>query len=319
MMLSRVADSLYWIGRYVERAENVSRFLLVTSELSAELEGLDEALAQREWDDLLQAVPGAAGASLDFSPATRFSVPYLNWLLLDADNAYSVFSCLARARENVRGVREALTREVFLHLNECYRELDERRRRRLRDPVVGHDLAARTHRDILTTLGAMENTLSRDEGWTFMKLGESMERTLRTLLVLRAKLPGLLADPEGTDVPLLYARWRSLLRMLASLENYRRVHGAGLVSERVVRFLLFDRLTPRSVCCGVARMQGYLRQLPGSEPMGEAPRVVGRLQARLTFEDDRIMANPDPKIFCDEIEAQLGLAHEALSRQYFPG
>ena len=171
----------------------------------------------------------------------------------------------------------------------------------------------------MTTLGAIENTLTRDPGWTFLKLGEAIERTVRTLLVLRAKLPALRVAAPERDLPLFYARWRSLLRSVASLENYRRVHGARLAPERVLRFLLFDRSTPRSALCGVSRIANYLRQLPGAAEPSGAERIVGKLLARLTYEDDQIMRDPDPIRRCDEIVNELGAAHHALCRQYFPG
>lgn len=315
MMLSRVADSLYWIGRYLERAENVARLLQVTSDLSVELEGLDEILAQSEWDELSHAIPGGSRVPVDFSADAGLSVPYVNTFLLDAANPLSVRTSLSKARENSRTIREALTREVFVNLNEAHRELE--RRRRVRDPASGHDLVVSTHQSILTTLGAIEHTLSRDQGWIFMKLGEAIERTSRTALVLRAKLPGLLGEHAEVDVPLVYARWRSLLRGVASLENFRSVHGAQLRPETIVRFLLFDRASPRSIYCGLQRMQGYLDRLRGNREPGRAGRLVGSLVAVFTYEDDRIGADPDPVKILDRVVSDLTQTHEAVSRRYF--
>jgi uncharacterized alpha-E superfamily protein len=319
MILSRVADSLYWTGRYLERAENVTRLALVASELAVEIEGLDPSLAQSEWHDLLAAVPGGGKPVQPYGDDTAISVVYMNWLLLDAENPISVRNCMGRARENGRSVREALTREVFSNLNESYLALEDLRRDPPSDPVTAHGEVARTHRQLLTTLGSIENTLTRDQGWTFMKLGEAIERTRRTLLVLRSKLPALSRGSEERDLPLVYARWRGLLRSVASLENFRRVHGARLAPERVVRFLLFDRSAPRSARCGVSRIANYLRQLPGATESSSAERVIGKLLACLTYEDDRIMRDPDLTSRCDEMVEELTAAHDALARQYFPG
>jgi uncharacterized alpha-E superfamily protein len=316
-MLSRVASSLYWIGRYLERAENVSRLLLVTSELSVEIEGLDDALAQAQWDELLEAVSGPPGTGLDFSRETGLALPYLRMLLLDDANPVSVRHSLGRARENARSIREALTREVFEDLNESHRELERLRRRGLRDPAAAHDEVARTHRSILTALGSIEHTLSRDQGWTFMKLGEAIERTQRTLMVLQAKLPRLAARGESRDLPLLYARWRGLLRSVASLENYRARHGGDLQPQRVVRFLLLEPTAPRSMLCGVSRICGYLERLPRNPGIGEAERVVGRLRAALLYDAAAILEK-DVAGFCAESVQQLAVAHETIVRQYFP-
>ena len=109
-MLSRVAESLYWIGRYLERAENVNRLLLVTTEVAVEIEGLDDSLAQAQWDELLVAVGSNPDPGLMFSPELGLALPYLKWLLLDDENPVSVRKSLGLARENARGAREAITR-----------------------------------------------------------------------------------------------------------------------------------------------------------------------------------------------------------------
>jgi uncharacterized alpha-E superfamily protein len=315
-MLSRVGGALYWMGRYLERAENVTRLLGVASDFAVEFGGLDEALAQAEWDALVRAFPGADLPSFDFSPEGGLAVPYLNAMLLDDANPISARHSLGRARENARSIREALTREVFANLNEAYRALEDQRREGIDAPAVGAEVVAKTHGAILTTLGAIEHTLSRDQGWTFMKFGEALERTMRTLLVLSAKLPLLQAGAGSVDLPIFYARWRSLLRSVASLENFRRVHGAGLSPDEVVRFLLFDPWTPRSILCGLTRMKGYLDQLPGSSD-SKAARLTGRLVATMTYDADRILEKPDLSDFCNATVAELGAIHEAVERQYF--
>lgn len=315
-MLSRVANSLYWIGRYLERAENLSRLLLVTSEVSVEIEGLDDKLAQSQWDELLASVSSAGEPSLDFSRESGLLLPYFRWLFLDETNPISVRSSITLARENARAIREALTREVFSDLNECHHDFDRVRRRRLRDPVAARDEMAHCHGLVIKILGSIEHTLSRDQGWTFLKLGEAMERTRRTLRVLEAKLPDL-AHSESRDLPLFYARWRGLLRSVASLENYRARYGGALDPKRAVHFLLFEPSAPRSVLCGVGRLRGYLDQLPGGAEVSEADRVLGRMHAALAYDDEGILAR-DVVCFAGETAAQLTVAHEAIKRQYFP-
>jgi uncharacterized alpha-E superfamily protein len=305
------------MGRYVERAENVTRMLMVTSEVSVDFEGMDAKLAQAEWDELARALPGSEVSREGFTSEDGVGAPCIHSFLLSQENPMSVLNSLGRARENARAVREALTREVFLNLNEAYRSLDERRRRPTRDPVATLDAVSDTHRAILTALGAMEHTLTRDQGWTFLKLGEAMERTLRTLEVLRVKLPGLRDTESEVDLPLYYARWRALLRSIASLENFRRVHGASLDARAVVHFLLFDPSTPRSVRCGVIRMKNYLDQLPSGGGMSEAQRIVGKALATVSYEDDRIMSSPDLGYACEELIQELGALHVALDRHYF--
>ncbi len=316
-MLSRVANALYWIGRYLERAENMSRLVLVTSEVSVEIEGLDDKLAQRQWDELLRSVSSSVDEGLDFSPETGLLLPYFRWLFLEENNPISVRSSITSARDNARAIREVLTREVFTDLNECHHGIERIRRRRLRDPVAAREEMARCHGSVIKVLGSIEHTLSRDQGWTFLKLGEAMERTRRTLRVLEAKLPGLAPGAADRELPLLFARWRGLLRSVASLENYRARHGAALDPDKVVRFLLFEPTAPRSVLCGVGRLRGYLDALPGGAAVSEADRVLGRVHAALIYDDDQIIERGIVR-FAEDTTTQLTAAHEAIRRQYFP-
>ena len=314
MMLSRVAGSLYWMGRYLERAENVSRLLLVTAEDASDFEGLDVERARAEWDDLRQAIPGWVPPPLAADPEQR-AIACIRSLLVDANCPVAVRSTLDRARGNARGVREALTRETFENLNEAYQQL--KARRRYRNRVDAMDAIVTSHRAILTTLGAIEHTLSRDQGWTFMKLGEAVARTLRTLLVLRAKLPGL-RSAASSDLPLYYARWRALLRLVASLENYRRDQGSLVDPEKVVRLLLFDPQAPRSVRCGLTRIKAYVDALPREEEMTEAARLAGSLLAKIQYEDEEILKESDLTPFCDEMISDIRGLHDAIERHYFP-
>jgi uncharacterized alpha-E superfamily protein len=122
-MLSRVADSLYWMGRYLERAENITRLLLVTEDFSTETQGLAEDLAQTAWKDMLTIFPSAQ-LTRDITPFAPLAVPYLQAFFTDQANAYSMLVSIRKARENARSVREALTLEVFLALNEAFRALE---------------------------------------------------------------------------------------------------------------------------------------------------------------------------------------------------
>jgi uncharacterized alpha-E superfamily protein len=236
--------------------------------------------------------------------------------LLDEDNPVSVRNSLAHARENSRSAREALTLEVFLDLNESHRELDRLHDDVPGDPVRALDEVRHTHRAIRTILGAIEHTLSRDQGWTFLKLGEAFERTQRTLWVLGTRLPGLekLAD---RDLPIFYGLWRALLRSMASLENYRNLQGANLDPDSVLRFLLFEPTAPRSVRCGVVRIGQYLERLPAGPDSDEARKIVGRLDARLRYDADEILDEQGAVTFCAATSLTIASAHEAVGRGFF--
>jgi len=127
------------------------------------------------------------------------------------------------------------------------------------------------------------------------------------------------AGPETGDVPLYYARWRALLRSLASLENYRSVHGASLEPSAVIRFLLFQLSSPRSVACGVSRLAGYLERLPRPDASEAARRIVGRMNATLVYDGEDRLAKEGAVWLCEQFNLQLAAAHEEIARVYFRG
>jgi uncharacterized alpha-E superfamily protein len=315
-VLSRVADALYWMGRYLERAENITRLLLVTEDFSSETQGLAEPLAQAAWKDLLAIFPSAHVAP----PASAFapiSQPYLAGFFLDLANQYSVIYSLRRARENARSVREALTVEVFLALNETYRALEAHVLRGVADPPSLRDGLSTTHKGLFAIGGAIEHTFTRDQGWLFLKLGESLERVYRTALVLRAKLPGLAAAEPRADVALYYTQWRTLLRGLGSLENYRRSYGARLEPELVVPFLLLGPHTPRSLRYGLEAVQDYLERIGGPDGSSTALRIIRRLHADLCYRDEPVGAGTADAAFLDRVVDTTAQTHDALAAQYF--
>jgi len=303
-MLSRVANALYWMGRYLERAENLTRCLLVTEELATEIRAFNDKLAQAEWIEVGIIFPGAGEATTDLD--------HLRGFLTDTDNPYSVLFSLGRARENARAIREALSLETFVTLNETYRALEARAAAGLADHADVRDALSAVHTGLMSIVGAVEHTLSRDQGWLFLKLGGTLERVYRTATVLRAKLPGLLTPPPDTEIPLYYSQWRSLLRSLSSLENYRRLHGAHLEPNSVVEFLLFDPHAPRAVRFGAASVKGYLEDISDTREVTAPGRIIGRLHARLSYAD-ALPALP----LLDEVQAELAKTHDAIDVLYF--
>jgi len=318
MILSRVADALYWMGRYLERAENTTRLLLVTEEMVSEVIGLDEGAARAECSELRAIFPGIDASDEVPRPTKAMAQAALYELSIDAAHPHSIFFSLKKARDNARTVREALTIEVFVSLNETYRELGGYTRRQIADLPSFRDAMAATQRGILSTAGAIEQTLARDPGWLFLKLGESMERVFRTTVVLRAKLPELLAQEPKVDLPLFYTRWRGLLRGLSSLENYRKVHGARMEPADALQFLLFDPHTPRSLRYGTSAVKELLERVSGTSQLSLPARIIGRLAADLAYQgQDDVLREGRAIPFLDHVLAELTRCHDTLSTTYF--
>ena len=315
-MLSRVADALYWMGRYLERAENLTRLLLVTEDLATEIRGFNDKLAQEEWGELLAIFP----VELRTTPGNgseSAALTYLSAFLASPTNPYSVLYSMKKARDNARAVREALTLEVFVTLNDAYRALEAAGRRLIEDVPAFRDTLSATHRDLLGIVGAIDHTLSRDHGWCFLKLGESVERLHRAAVVLGVKLRSLGAPGPHKSLPVYYTQWRSVLRGLSSLENYRKTYGARMEPHSVIHFLVFDPTAPRSLRYGASTVKSHLDAISGGDELTPSGRLIGRIAARLRYDDMRVTTVDDAIPLVDEVAAEVAKTHDAIELMYF--
>jgi uncharacterized alpha-E superfamily protein len=139
----------------------------------------------------------------------------------------------------------------------------------------------------------------------------------RTVVILRTKLPALVATEPTVDLPLFYSQWRSLLRGLSCLENYRKVFGARLEPIDVLQFLLFDAQTPRSVRYGASAVKEHLDRISSASELSQPARIVGKLAAELSYQGHELIRDGQILSFLDHVQAELGRAHDALSTQYF--
>ncbi|MFW5829080.1 MAG: alpha-E domain-containing protein [Planctomycetota bacterium] len=275
-MLSRVAHSLYWMARYVERAENVARFIEVTLHLNLDRQ-LDE---HDQWQPLLQTSGDLALFAERYGTATRENV--IQFLAFDTDYPNSIISSLAAARENARGVREAMSRDMWQQLNSLFLAV--------RDAAssggdVVYDFFESVKIGAIGFYGLSSATMSRGEAWQWMRLGTMIERADKTSRILDVKYFLLL--PQTADVGSNYdhVQWAALLQSASALQMYRQRHH-HTSPERVAEFLLLDQEFPRAVsyCIGCADLS--LHAITGSPPgrfAGEAERQLGRLRAGLGY------------------------------------
>ncbi len=241
-MLSRVAGSLYWMSRYVERAENVARLLDAGRRMNT-LPTSAEARAA-EWASIVIA----AGCSETFPERleTANARSVAQHLIFDPDNASSIRSCLRQARENARAVRQAITADVWDAANQAWLEM----RAKSTASLIGGEFAqlldwtkTQGHR----FRGAVDDTLLRDAGYNFIRLGQYIERIDATARLLDVKYHVLLPPDEQVGGLIDEVQWLQILRAANSSRAYRHVYRKPVRPDLVVHFLVLNPLTPRSM------------------------------------------------------------------------
>lgn len=274
MMLARVADSLYWVGRYVERAEHLSRLSDVM--LTATLDQNDTAIS------VIQVAVAAAGDPIEFLEG-RTAYEAVHSMVFDREDKGSVVTSLAQARENARQVRDQITSETWERLNMLYL--------RVTDPQAeqsfAHSSSAFLHSiiaDLHLFKGAVDATMSHGEGWRFLLLGVYLERAQ---LIARL-LDVCFGDKPGHNRLEDHFAQMAVLRMACALEPYLRVYTAEIDPRLILEFLLFDEEFPRSIRFSTLRMEEHLTRLTRhADPSDRSgpERLAARLSARLHFAD----------------------------------
>lgn len=302
-MLARDAENLFWTGRYLERAEDTARLLDVT------YHGLLEASVAEErtaWRGVLAAV-GLDDAYRERRGALS-AHEVSDYLVRDADNPGSILSAVEAARENARTVRESLSTEVWETINSFCLEL---RSRNLRSDLEHqpHELYGFVRQQCQTVAGVATETLARDEGWRFLKLGWNLERAEWSSRLLRVRQQYL--EASG------FHEWVGTLRSASALEAYRRAHRTSMDPADVVSFLLLSRSFPRSVYYAVRTAEHSLRVLQGEGEPSLPLRLAGRLRAELEFADIRELMAGDLEAALLRVESMIREVSTAVGVQYF--
>jgi uncharacterized alpha-E superfamily protein len=307
-MLSRVAENLYWMARYVERAEHTSRLLAVKLESMAEQSG--EA-AEAGWSRIMAAL-AAEQAAMNLGDALlRTEI-----VALDRTNPSSLLISLSRARDNARQARDQLSTEVWESLNRLYL--------RVRPLTIEQVWVHEPHRIFRETLqnlhaveGVVHSTLRHGEGWYFLELGRYIERAQ-----LVSRLLGVHFPARGTHTapaPPTYLDWLLLLKFCCAFEPYLKEHTAAIIPSRVAGFLLFDAEFPRSVKFAVGRVSDALLHVAqGAPPQRRAAceRLAGRLKAAIDFGQIDEMMEGSIAPFMTEITRQCEEIHDAVHAAY---
>lgn len=305
-LLSRVADSLYWISRYLERAEHTVRIVEV---------GIDLGLGRGAMPD--ESAVGRFCESLGLAPHadTAGHAPVVDAALFDARNANSAIACVTAARENARQVREEISSEMWQQINALYLRVKQMRE----ETDVRHVPAA--SRAVIEGVhlfqGITDATMNHGEGWQYLQAGRFLERARATAVLLQLFLSG--SEEHGGAPPMDQADWVALLRSCAALEGYCRYYTADIRAERVAEFLLLNAEFPRSIRFAASRVEIALRSLArssGRPPGARAERLAGRLRASLDYgQVDEILADGAGPYLAG-IERQCAQIHASLYQAF---
>lgn len=301
-MLARNAESLYWIGRYVERADDTARILDVTVHQLLEDSSVDPDWASRT---LLRVL----GIEPPDEPLDVWSLTDIVAFGRDTYGGCSIVEAISAARENARGAREVTSTEIWECLNSTYNALPERERAAKR--FGPHEFLAYVEGRAAMFAGLADSTLSRDDGYRFMVLGRALERVDMTVRLVLSRVGDSGSSPA----------WVTLLRSAGAHDTYLRTYRGVLDAGRVVEFMLLDRLFPRSIFYSLRLAEHSLDELL-KRPHGrlgataEAQRLLGRARSELEF--------LQPGAVLESLETRLaGLQKtcfdvgEALALQYF--
>jgi uncharacterized alpha-E superfamily protein len=308
-MLSRVADSLYWMSRYLERAEHTAR--LVDVELQLWLDQSPEAGAGR-WRFLLTALR---------TPAAQVAVDptkLVNALVFSRTNASSIVSCIAIARENLRHVREQCSSEMWEQLNRLYLEVMETRPGE-RWMMNSHSLFRAVQEGAQLFQGITDGTMSHGEGWQYIQLGRYVERT-DTIAALVGTHFGRIGHPADQAVESAeYLDWVGLLRACVAFEAYCKAYTAEIRPLRVAEFLVLNPEFPHSVRFSVDRVNAALHIIGDlTERRAKLPtRIAGRLRAQLSFSQiEEVMAD-GAHTYLESVRSECAQIHAAIHQIYF--
>ena len=316
-MLSRVAESLYWMARYVERAEDLTRLLSVNFHAQLDrlaLRGTPGAgsAGGDGWQSLIAITGDEPLFSRHFTVCDARSV--VEFFLWHPANPNAVLACITQARENARSVREQISSEMWEHLNRLYfvaRNADQAAV--LHGP---HEFFRQVRDGSQAFQGIAEATMTHGEAYEFIQLGKFLERSEKTIRILDVKFAEASSLPE--DSPAAALHLIALLRSCSAFEPFRKAHASQLQAWRVAEYLLLNHEFPRAVAFGVTRcLRSTIRLSDNAPRPSPAQRRVDRLRTELDYLDIQEVLGDKMHPYLSQLLLNLNLFDEAITSSFF--
>ncbi|MBW4682528.1 MAG: alpha-E domain-containing protein [Microcoleus vaginatus WJT46-NPBG5] len=310
-MLSRVANSIYWLTRYVERAENIARFIDVNLNLLLD----SPAGTTQQWEPLVVTTGDLPLFQERYGEATAENV--IQFLTFDRKYSNSILSCLQRARENARSIREIISSEMWEQVNAFYLMVKEA------DPDQSlsalHEFFTQVKMASHLFAGVMDATMTHNEGWNFGQMGRLLERADKTTRILDVKYFILLPSAKDVGTTLDEIQWIALLRSASAYEMYRKCQHR-ITPTGVVEFLILDRDFPRSIRFCLLRSERALHKItgtPGGTWRDPGERALGRLRSELDYLTIEEIIQQGLHEFLNDLQIQLNGVGNQIFQTFF--
>lgn len=312
-MLSRVANALYWMARFTERAENIARFIDVNLNLMLDLPDLPD---QHQWLPLVITTGDRRYFEEKYGEPTQENV--IQFLTLDPDYPNSILSSVRSARENARSVREAISSEMWEHTNSFCQFMNQASRTdgALEDP---HRFFQEVKDKSQLLIGITDATMDHGKGWHYVRLGRLLERADKTSRILDVKYFMLLPQLDYVGSTLENLHWTAVLKSASALEMYRKKFHR-ITPVDVARFLVLDHTFPRAMHYCLIKGQDSLHAITGV-PLGSysnsAEKCLGRLRSHFTYLSIEEVIEQGMHEFLDNFQIQLNMAGDAIFTTFF--
>jgi len=313
-MLSRVADSIHWMSTYMERAENVARFIEVNLQMILDLPLVLNHT--NHWKPLVSITGDDDYFYNTYGEATRENV--IRFHTFDRNYPNSIISCVTAARENARSIREIISSEMWEQINRFYLLIrsEESNSQALHNPFVFFQ-EVKTACHLFN--GIMESTMTHGEAWNFAHLGRMLERADKTSRILDVKYFILLPKLEYIGTPVDDSQWAVLLKSTSGLEMYRKQY-KHISPDNVVEFLILNREFPRSIHFCLNEAEEALSKITGSPPgthQNRAERTVGRLRSRMNYATVSEIFSHGLHEYLDDLQGELIRIGQEIGNTFF--
>ncbi|MFW5759768.1 MAG: alpha-E domain-containing protein [Cyclobacteriaceae bacterium] len=312
-MLSRLADAIYWMNRYIERAENYARFIDANYNLLLEM---PPDMAE-QWKPLVVATGDWSLYQSLYDDTSKEHV--VNFLVFDINNPNSICNSVIRARENARVARPEITKEVWEQVNHLYhmvKDLSGEKAWKKKDP---RNFFNEIKKGCQLLNGIFDATITRNDGWHFGKAGQFLERADKTSRVLDVKYHIILPSADSVGSPFDLIQWAALLKSVSAYDMYRKKYGK-LTSKDIAEFLILDKQFPRSILRCLLYAEQSLHTISGRNGSGytnNAEKHLGQVRSRMEYTDISYILDYGMHEYLDDIQKQLNLVSNSVFKTFF--